>query len=116
MKFLSLSAALLCVLAVTGCGGRNISTSEQKYVGAWFSQGEEQSFSWRLADDGTFGEGKGFTTPAPDDGEWRVEGDTLVLTRTKDGKEVEERYKISANATQLTVDQGGKFMVFTRTN
>ncbi len=109
----------LRILAVTligliaGCVSRNNQT-EGPYIGTWYAQGRDPSLTWRLADDGGYGQANGFVTPDANQGSWSVEDGELIIVKKTDGDGVKERLKAKVVGNTMTVDQPGGPLIFTR--
>jgi hypothetical protein len=105
--------AVLALGAIAGCASRN-NKYERDYIGTWYAQGQDSSFTWKLDADGDFGQAKGFVTPKTDDGSWRVDRGQLIIQRRQDGKKQETRAKASVVGNTLTIEEDGRTTVFTK--
>ena len=110
----------LCLLAVSaigliaGCTSRN-NMFERPYIGTWYAQGQETSYTWKLEEDGDFGEGKGYVTPDAKGGSWHVDkGNELVVTTKVDGKTVEQRGRAKVVGNTMTVEKADGTIIFTK--
>ena len=95
---------------IAGCASRN-NQNEGPYIGTWYAQGRNPSLTWKLAPDGSYGEGQGFVTPATDDGTWSVKDGQLILKKSGDGQ---QQLKANVVGDTLTVDQPDGPLIFTR--
>jgi hypothetical protein len=95
---------------VAGCATHK-SQSEAPYVGTWYAQGRDPSLTWRLSENGGYGEGTGFVTPSTDQGSWKAEKGELVITKKGDGQ---QRVKAKVVGDTMTVDEPGGPLIFMR--
>ena len=103
--------AVVALALVTGCGSSRDNAQERAYIGTWYAQGQDPSFTWRLDKAGDFGQDPGYVTPETDDGSWRVDRGELILRKAD---KTEERAKAKVVGDTMTVEQDGKTIIFTR--
>ena len=98
---------------IAGCASRN-NQIEGPYIGTWYAQGRDPSLTWKLAENGAYGEGTGFITPETDDGSWSVEDGQLIIRKKSDGEKEQKRLKAKVVGNTMTVDQPGGPLILTR--
>jgi hypothetical protein len=103
--------AAVAFAMLVGCTPSRDNKYEGPYIGTWYAQGQESSFTWRLDKSGDFGEDPGFVTPVTDDGTWRVDRGELILRKAD---KTEERVKANVVGNTMTVEQDGQTIIFTR--
>ena len=82
----ALFVSLLALACISGCASRRDNYAERPYIGTWYAQGQENSYTWKLDSDGSFGKSTGYVTPKTDDGSWRVDRGDLILNVKDRGK------------------------------
>jgi hypothetical protein len=105
--------AVILVGLIAGCASRKNQT-EGPYIGTWYAQGRDPSLTWKLAEDGGYGEANGFVTPETNDGSWSVEDGDLIINKKSDGDGKPQHLKAKVVGNTLTVDQPGGPLIFTR--